>query len=176
MRARLVTGGRAMEIVDGREPDWRAAAPAVTPSAARALLGPHVVHPVLGRELRELLGRVDGAATVWRLRDGQVLDSLVWRLFCGDLRIVTAETLARTAALPPIPDSVPGTAEQAPPTSRPAFREAPPPPPPTEPPPDELAHLEQDVQAAALEEAAEQGTPFCEECDERRRELAGAGT
>lgn len=67
---------------------------------------------------------------------------------------------------------------------RPAVREQAPLPPPSRKPgpsavveePNDMADVAQDVQAAALEDAAQQGTPFCEVCEKARQEReAGQG-
>jgi hypothetical protein len=113
-------------------------------------------------------------APVDRLTDPQVLDLVASALVSGALRLTPAQSRPRYSF----------TFASA--SAAPAESPEPPPPPPKSPEPapapvtkspvsaptDPAVQDQQDRQAATLVRAAKEGTPFCEECEKRRRRSA----
>lgn len=129
-------------------------------------------------ELRELMAK-QGARNL--RTDDDVLREVASQVMLGRLFLLLGEQRPAVSPGTGDPDAPPAPAERP---KRPAVSPPPPLPPPrkaaaTEAPPPEpevTAALAQDVQAAALEEAAKDGTPFCEVCEKARaaREAAAA--
>ncbi|CAN7329748.1 hypothetical protein LJR289_001770 [Pseudoduganella sp. LjRoot289] len=126
-------------------------------------------------DLRELLGRNSTRALrsdedLWREAAAQVM--------MGQLFLIQQQTRSQAggaavdAAEGPVAERPkrPGVSPPPPlpPPRKPAVTEAP------QPEPELTALLEQDVQAAALEQAAENGTPFCEVCEKAKAARAQA--
>jgi hypothetical protein len=129
-------------------------------------------------ELRELLARQD--APILR-SDDEVLREVASQVMLGRLFLLLGEQRKAVSPGTGDPDAPPAPADRP---KRPGVSPPPPMPPPrkaaaTEAPAPETevtAALAQDVQAAALEAAARDGTPFCEVCEKARaaREAADA--
>ena len=121
-------------------------------------------------ELRELLVK-QGARNL--PTDDDVLREVASQVMLGRLFLLLGEQRPAVSPGTGDPDAPPAPAERP---RRPAVSPPPPLPPPrkaaaTEAPPPEpevTAALAQDVQAAALEAAAKDGTPFCEVCEQAR--------
>lgn len=126
-------------------------------------------------ELRELLARHSSRALrsdddVWREAAAQVM--------MGQLFLIQRQTRSQAGGAAVEADAVPAAERPRrpgvspppplPPPRKPAVTEAP------QPEPELTAFLEQDVQAATLEQAALNGTPFCEVCEKARAARAAA--
>ena len=102
--------------------------------------------------LRRLYAETVGRAAICWESDHTVMEGLARRLVTGELK-------ARSVPLPeieaPVGALLPVAEAPAPAAPKPA------PPPPEEAPPDDLL---EGVEAEALEEAAEEGATFCEDC------------
>ncbi|KQX01394.1 hypothetical protein ASC94_01825 [Massilia sp. Root418] len=121
-------------------------------------------------ELREMLAR-QGARNL--RSDEDVLREAASQVMLGRLFLLLGEQRPAVSPGTGDPDAPPAPPERP---KRPGVSPPPPLPPPrkaaaTEAPPPEpemTAALAQDVQAAALEEAARDGTPFCEVCEKAK--------
>lgn len=104
-------------------------------------------------ELRRLHARELGRSALHRVPDAQVIMQLAERVAAGALTIALVRAPAPGA--PPESQESQGGAAESPPATPPA-------------PEDEmLADVDAEAQAATLVRAAEQGTPFCEECEKK---------
>lgn len=134
-----------------------------------------VHQPSVMAELRRLLAE-RGARPL--ASDDDVLHAAAAGIMMERLFLVQAEQV------PGAGGTVDGMAQEAPVEAlkRPAVRAPAPLPAPCKrqvteappPAPELTAFLEQDVQAAGMEQAAVNATPFCEVCERARREAAGA--
>lgn len=135
------------------------------------------------RKLRHLLAAATGADKVWRLSDHQVIDEVADKL--ANRQLVLFKKVRSVDAKAPATASAPAApavaAAGASPTTtsikrRPSPVAAPPAQPAPAPPQTApmSASLDQDAQATTLRLAAKDGTPFCEVCERRKRELAEA--
>jgi hypothetical protein len=116
-------------------------------------------------ELRSLLAKVEGAVTVERLTDGEVMDLLADCLVSGRIWAVRVRLLRRSRSAKPkgymTPLEVSRMERKPPPPAQPKKEEAKPPPPPTTEP--EVSPEVAAAQAAALKQASESGASFCEQ-------------
>jgi hypothetical protein len=127
-------------------------------------------------ELRELLVK-QGARNL--NSDDDVLREAASQVMLGRLFLLLGEQEGGTGSGPADPEAPPAPAERP---KRPGMSAPPPLPPPRKPAvteapapePEITAALAQDVQAAALEQAAKDGTPFCEVCAKAAAEAAEA--
>ena len=116
-------------------------------------------------ELRSLLSKVEGAVKVEGLTDGEVMDLLADCLVSGRIWAVRVRLLRRSRSTRPreymTPLEVSRAERKPPPPAQPKKEEEKPPPPPTAEP--EVSPEIAEAQSAALKQAAESGTPFCEQ-------------
>jgi hypothetical protein len=114
-------------------------------------------------ELRALLAKVEGAAKVEGMTDGEVMDLLADYLVSGRIWAVRVRLLRRSRSTRPreymTPLEVSRAERKPPPPAQPKKEEAKPPP-AAEP---EVSPEIAEAQASALKQAAESGTPFCEQ-------------
>ena len=116
-------------------------------------------------ELRSLLAKAEGAVKVEGLTDGEVMDLLADYLVSGRIWAVRVRLLRRSrsgkAKEYVTPLEVSRAERKPPPPPPPKKEEEEAPPPPTEEP--EVSPEIAEAQASALKQAAESGTPFCEQ-------------
>jgi hypothetical protein len=114
-------------------------------------------------ELRALLAKVEGAVKVEGMTDGEVMDLLADYLVSGRIWAVRVRLLRRSRSTRPreymTPLEVSRAERKPPPPAQPKKEEAKPPP-AAEP---EVSPEIAEAQASALKQAAESGTPFCEQ-------------
>lgn len=152
------------------------------PDEAQSYLRRNCTRPSAIGELRQLAA--EGRQNASALSDEEVLAAIGRQLANGRLILVSgASTPPATgggtdAAAVPQPSAPP----RRPPTMAPSSVLPPPRPAPVPSPvaaaPEEFADVEQDSQAATLEQAADSGVPFCEVCEKAKaeaREKATAG-
>jgi hypothetical protein len=145
---------------------------------ARSFLRRHCSRRSALGELRQLA--TDGRLGTSGLSDEEVLASVGRRLASGQLILVSVPVPASVpasgggveagaGAAPPMPP-------RRPPTMAPSASLLPPHPAPAPArvaaAPEDFAGVEQDSQAAALEQAAASGVPFCEVCEKARKAKA----
>lgn len=166
---RFYMGGRVYELETG----WSGSAGRVSsapsnPFGVQAVLRSVVGDPAGMAALRATLHEVCSGASVHRMSDHQVLEQLKWQLDAGRVRLTDGR-----AARSPAPRG--GSSRPAP--RRTVAAEAPPveesfaPAPPPEAPIDE-ERVDAVAQAHALKQAAQNGTPFCEQCEAAKGQTA----
>lgn len=134
---------------------------------AREYLQSRARPPFAVDQLRKLL---EGRGARRLASDDEVWREAAAQLMAGRLYLTQSEEKTFHAA------AIADLAATAPAPKRPIVSPSPPLPPPRKqepealppPEPDVTARLEQDVQAGALEQAAKDGTPFCEVCEKAR--------
>ena len=135
---------------------------------ATAYLRRFLCEPQVMSHLRALLGQE--SFSVWRSSDHEVIRQCALWLVQGRLCVVRAETAV--VLRPWVITNVRARADaEAPQPSRARS----PQPAALQPPPEAnpLDRVDHDAQAMALENAARDGVPFCEECEKARRGNAG---
>lgn len=143
------------------------------PEEAQAFLRRHCTRPSAISQLRQLA--TDGRHGAAALSDEEVLASVGRQIANGRLMLVSGAATPPSsaggvdAAAPP-----PAAPPRRPPTMAPSAALPPPRPAPAPSPvaaaPEDFADVEQDSQAATLEQAADSGTPFCEVCEKAKAE------
>ena len=170
---RVVLSGRLTTVAIGTAPDGRAKTfvPGGRHAALQFIRG--FTHDVLNRDaLRRLLSHQ--GVTASRLDDNEIAAEVATRLATGRLFVVDTRAPIATAApaRPAGPRApAPTVAPARPQPAAPSPRSAP------EPVIEEstFGAIDQDEQAAVLERAADEGVPFCEECERLYEEAAVSG-
>ena len=134
-------------------------------SAVRFLRG-LAADPVVVQQLRSFLGRTHMNLHV--LSDHQIIDMMAATIVDKNLKLLrlasATRSTARRSRLPEAAEvTIPAQQQQVAPASSSAATSAP-------PPANDVADVDQDAQAQALEEAAKDGVPFCEECEKLRQQ------
>ena len=115
--------------------------------------------------LREALTKDEPCPCAKKWNDQEILAQVAWQLTEGTLRVAEKRY-----------DVLPRGAARGRPTQPTARAEAPPapvtetPPPEPAPEPTDEENVDAAAQAATLKQAAQDGTPFCEECEKARQE------
>jgi hypothetical protein len=118
--------------------------------------------------LRQIV-TTDPRSTAW-LSNEQVIQEIGYRIGRRELCLLASQRVARPSTIEPGQPGASPTPGVTPSQLRPAAAEAPVA--ATVPPADDLTDVNQAAQAAALEDAARDGVPFCEECEKARQKAA----
>jgi hypothetical protein len=168
MRAAANRQFQRTELIDGAEPDFASARILRDePEAHRAvrifLQDPHDT-PLL----RLLLASQNELLPLERLTLTQISEQVVRHLIHGRLRLAGKWDLKEWRET--APRSAPRKGGGAPMEYAPVSRAPAPREPEPAPKPDEAPPVDQDHQAAVLEQASHDGVPFCEECEKLKRQ------
>jgi hypothetical protein len=137
------------------------------PDAARSLLGGSLGDREPRGELRRLLGARLSCEVVSRMSDGEVIDQIARRIGAGELRVYGMRALRRGYSFkaPDAVDEAVGPDEVGQEELVVASIDA-------EAAPEELeptVDVDAAAQAATLRSAAQDGVPFCEECEKAKQ-------
>ena len=146
------------------------------PDEAQSFLRRHCTRPAAIDQLRQLA--TDGRQGAAALSDDEVLASVGRQLALGRLLLISGSATPPASAggvdagaAPP-----PSAPPRRPPSMAPSSSLPPPRPGPVASPPaaapEDFADVEQDSQAATLEQGAQNGTPFCEVCEKAKAQAA----
>lgn len=142
---------------------------------ARSYLGRFATKALDMQTLRATLAQEIAPSQVLRMRDDEVLRQMAWRLHAGHIRITEEQRVWNLSGIGGRRPPANAVFEHAPSVSEPppediVYGLSSPTTGPTLVRPSDEAHVDAQAQANTLAQAAQNGTPFCEVCEQARRE------